>query len=490
MPKLTLGPLDLIIVGVFLAALLALGFSAKLRDHSVLQFLAAGRNLSLPMFVATLVCSWYGGILGVGESVSYFGLGTFVLLGVPYYFFALIYALFFSTRVRSETPISIPERLEQLYGRGAGLTGAFLILLLALPAAHVLMLGVLAMLLSGWSLAVSVVFATLVGTLFLYKGGLLADVRSSLLAFIMMYIGFGVIVIQCVHLKPPLGAWKSIGRPELLSLDGGTGWPYVLSFLILGAWTLVDPGFHQRAASASTPAIGRRGVIVSAFCWFVFDILTISTGMYALSFMPVLPAAATKIEHLSVFPLFGQQILPPGLKAIFLCGMLGTITCAMVSYALVSGATIGREIICRIFPQNSDEIVRRWSQVGIALACALAVGIALTIRSVVDLWFQWGGAAIGALLLPVTFGYLTKGSRAVSSEIVVISMIMSAAVAFGWLWYGKSVGNDNLEVEFSGHRFMLGTLLPGLATSATICALGWIGHKMRRIYERSSTRRA
>ena len=31
------------------------------------DFLVAGRRLTLPGFVATLVASWYGGILGVGE---------------------------------------------------------------------------------------------------------------------------------------------------------------------------------------------------------------------------------------------------------------------------------------------------------------------------------------------------------------------------------------------------------------------------------------
>ncbi len=78
-----LSPLDLVVCGLFVFAIFALGFSARLRENSVLQFLAAGRRLTLPVFVATLVSTWYGGILGICESVSYSGLGTWVMFGLP-----------------------------------------------------------------------------------------------------------------------------------------------------------------------------------------------------------------------------------------------------------------------------------------------------------------------------------------------------------------------------------------------------------------------
>ena len=80
---IVLAPLDMGVVGLFIVAILALGFSARLRENSVLQFLAAGRALTLPAFVATLVSTWYGGILGICESVSYYGVGTWLLMGVP-----------------------------------------------------------------------------------------------------------------------------------------------------------------------------------------------------------------------------------------------------------------------------------------------------------------------------------------------------------------------------------------------------------------------
>lgn len=481
---MTLSGLDWAIVFLFLIAILALGFSARLRQNSVLQFIAAGRALTLPVFVATLVSTWYGGILGVGESVSYFGVGTWILLGVPYYVFAVVYALVLAKKVRGAEQISLPERLESKFGKPVALLGACLIFLLALPAAHVLMLGVLAEMLTGWGLAVSVVAATLVGTLFLYKGGLLADARVSLLAFSMMYLGFAVMVGYCLLNYPVVQTFSKIENRSLMTWDGGSGWITVLSFFVLGAWTLVDPGFHQRVASAASPEIGKRGVFVSVLFWVLFDVLTITTGLYALALLPQLPS-----QPLMIFPMLGQQVLPSGLKAVFLCGMIGTIVSAMVGYALVSGATIGRDLVARLRPGSSDLQINFWTRIGIGVACVLAVIVGLQIPSVVNLWYQWGGAVIGALLLPVLLSYGVIKFR-VSKAAIFVSMALSFVVSFGWLIWGYRTGNAMLEVAWTSAPFKLmlppipesltvtklslGTLVPGLLVSMLVLAFGSI----------------
>ncbi len=464
---LHLGPLDAAVVGVFVAALLALGFSARLRDHSMLQFLAAGRGLTLPFFVATLVSTWYGGILGIGESVMYYGVGTWVLLGVPYYVFALVYATRFAERVRGAEQLSLPERLEHRFGRGVALVGAVLVFLLAVPSAHVLMLGTLVRSTMGWGLPTAIVVGAAVGTLFLYRGGLLADVRASLLAFALMYIGFATIAAYCLATYPPV---ETLGRLKdpLLRWDGGKGVPYVLSFFILGAWTLVDPGFHQRVASAATPRVGRSGVLVSVMLWFVFDVLSITTGLYAMALLDPLPTSG-----LEVFPALGEAVLPAGLKGIFVCGMVGTIVSAMVGYTLVAGATLGRDVIVRL-RGGSDADAKRWTRVGMVLATVIAIVLAVQIKSVVVLWYMWGGAIVGALLVPISASYgllsLKAGPRWVGA-----SMIAAFGTSVALLGYGIRTDNLYMDVVWMGRSFNLGTLGPGLAVSAVVLTVGgWL----------------
>lgn len=450
----------------FLSGILFLGFSAKLRDSSVLQYLVAGRNLSLPAFVATLVSVWYGDSLIVGDSVKSYGLGGLLLFGVPYYAFAILYAVLFARRVRESEQISIPERLARKWGKSTALAGAGLIFLLAAPAAHVLLLGTMVHLFTGWSLHLSIIVGTIVGTLFLYKGGLLADVRVGLLAFVMMYLGFFVIVGWCLLHHPPSEMIRHLD-PNLKQWDGGAGWLGFLSFFILGSWTLVDPGFHQRVASTRTPEVGRKGLYICVACWMLFDILTMTTALYALSILN------PKLSGLEFFPRLGDQVLGPGLKAVFLCGLTGSIVSAMVAYTLVGGATFGREFLARLKPTMAEQDIKFWTRVGFAIACTVAICIAWMVENAaVDLWFNYSGAVIGALLAPVVVSYLPNIRLRAPALWVAASMPAAFITSFAWLIWCKRTHNPYCDVSLAGHTFTLGTLIPGLIVSVVVLSFG------------------
>lgn len=459
---------DWLIVGLFFVVVLALGLMTKLRENKMLQFLAAGRTLTLPVFVATLVSTWYGGILGVGESVHDFGVGTLILMGVPYYVFGVIYALWYARKVREGAELSLPERLARTWGRGAALTAAGLVLLLALPAAHVYMLGVLIQVVSDWPLQPCVWIAALVGAVFLLRGGLLADARMGVLAFVGMYVGFLAIDLYCMTHYNLVAEVAKLQPSTLQRADGGQGPLAVLSFFILGAWTLVDPAFHQRVTSSASPEVGRKGVLWAVVCWMVFDLLSIAAGLFALIGLKQMPE-----NSVAIYPVFGNAVLPAGLKGLFFVGMAGTVLSALVGYTLVSGATIGREIMGRAFPAWSEASQTLATRIGLFVAGVMAVELALYVNSVVDLWYSWSGAIVGSLLLPVSLAYFGKARSGLPSWAVSVSMGLAFAVSFGLVIYSKRTQNDFLTVSWLGQSFSLGTLVPALAVSATVLGLAF-----------------
>jgi solute:Na+ symporter, SSS family len=461
-------PLDLIVTGLFLAGIAALGFSARVRESSVIQYLAAGRKLSLPAFVATLVSSWYGGILGVGESVAGFGLGTWILMGLPYYVFGVFYAVRLAPRVREGEQISIPERFEARFGNSAAVMAAILLFLLAVPAAHVLMLGVLVQTLFGVPIAPAVLIASGLGLAFLWRGGLLADVRVAMLAFLAMYAGFFAIDFWSLVHNPPGRAFAELQGTPLWTWDGGQGPLFVLSFFVLGAWTLVDPGFHQRVASAQSPEVGKRGVLISVAFWMLFDLLSITAGLYAVVTVPDVLGSASSLDRLAAMPRLGQTVLPDGLRALFFCGMLGTIVSAMVGYALISGATIGREVYARLRREKDEAAIQLSSKVGIVLAFGVAIAVGLSLESVVSLWYSWAGAVVGAVLIPLLASYDPRARLRASPLSVALAMAVSALASFGMLGWGLRTGNPYLVFVLEGQTVSVGTLLPGLAVSALI----------------------
>ena len=116
--------IDTLLILLYFSAVVFIGFRAIRRGrHESEDFLLAGRTLTLPMFVATLVSTWYGGILGVGEFSYRYGISNWVVFGVPYYFFALVFAVFLAKRIRATNHITIPDQETPRMQSPAGFPG-------------------------------------------------------------------------------------------------------------------------------------------------------------------------------------------------------------------------------------------------------------------------------------------------------------------------------------------------------------------------------
>ena len=135
--------LDWIAIGGYFILLLGLGFYKSSKKGNDSDFILAGRKLSLPGFIATLVATWYGGILGVGENTYHYGIQTWFIFAFPYYVFGLLFAIFLAPKIRNLPHHSIPDHFRKHFGHNAGIFSAVLILFLASPAPYILSFGIL-----------------------------------------------------------------------------------------------------------------------------------------------------------------------------------------------------------------------------------------------------------------------------------------------------------------------------------------------------------
>ena len=116
---------------------------ARRKGASEEEYLLSNRSLTVPAFVATLVTTWYGGILGVGEFVHSYGISAWIVFGLPYYIFALLFALILAPKIRAANNFSIPDMLYNSYNKPVGLLGSLFLLIMTSPAPYILMLAVL-----------------------------------------------------------------------------------------------------------------------------------------------------------------------------------------------------------------------------------------------------------------------------------------------------------------------------------------------------------
>lgn len=465
---ITLAPIDLALIGGYFAAVLLIGFSARAKTEAV-DFLLAGRSLTLPLFVMTLVSTWYGGILGVGEFSYLYGISNWVVQGVPYYVFAVVFALLLAKRIRASNLTTIPDKLHAAYDMKTALLGSFLTFILMTPAPYVLMLAVLVQLVTGWSLVVCLLVGTAATTAYLYFGGFRADVYTDVFEFVLMFLGFGVILPFAVD---KFGGWEFIRHnvPQLhLTWHGGNSLQFVLVWFFIALWTLVDPAFHQRCYAAKSGEVAQKGILVSIIFWFVFDAMTATAGLYARAALPQLP------QPVMAFPMLAEVTLPSIAKGLFYIGMLATIMSTLNTLAFVSATTLGRDIVWRIVHPHDASKERRYTQGGLIVTVLVSIVIAIAIPSVIKQWYTIGTVVIPGLLVPLVTAYFERSK--VSARYAFGAMLFGWLTSTAWLLAGwtQRIGTS----EF--YPLGIEPMYPGLAVSLAVW--GW-GMKERTALRR------
>lgn len=431
--------IDSLIVAVFLAACLGAGARVR-REEDLEGWILAGRTLTLPVFVATLVPTFYGGVLGIGEFTWGAGLSNWTVMALPYYVFAGVYAAFLAGRVRMTPGLTIPDHLGAAYGRSMALLGALLVFILASPADELLMAGALLGHLTGLGTAAASAIAAAVAVALIWRGGLRSDAAANRLQFVAMFAGFALII--------PF-AWHAVGSPAAmartlpaghLSLTGGMGTAKLVGWWLIAVWTLVDPSFHQRCAAAESPAVARKGILISIGCWAVFDLLTTTAGLYARAALPVManPTLA--------FPLLADAVLPPVARGLFFAGISASLFAALQGTAMLAAACLGKGRL----------------RAGLVATMVLSYALSRLVPSVAGLWYAVGSAVIPGLLLPMLGVYLP--ALRVPGPWAAASSAAAWLVSLAWVAAARVCGEPPLGLE---------PMFPGLVVSAGVWAAGY-----------------
>jgi SSS family solute:Na+ symporter len=252
-------------------------------------------------------------------------------------------------------------------------------------------------------------------------------------------------------------AWYKIGSPlevfttlpkEHLSITGGKSISYILVWFFIALWTFIDPGFYQRCAAAKSPRTAQKGIMISVIFWFIFDALTLTSGLYAR-------AAIDTNQGLFAFPALGEYLLPPIFYGLFIVGILATIMSTIDSLGFISAFTFGKDIIgkTRIKQYSSVQLTK----LGLIVMAVIAILLAYALPSVVSLWYLTGSILVPGLLIPfiLTFTKLNLSNKQ-GLVLLIVPMFISLA------WYIISIFSTQSIL------FKLEPFYPGMITSILI----------------------
>ncbi|MGQ9819634.1 MAG: sodium:solute symporter family protein [Candidatus Kapaibacteriales bacterium] len=419
---MNLTSIDKVIILLYFLIIAFFGFFARLKEYkkgarpNVNDFVLAGRKVTLPFFVASLVATWYGNILGIGEFVYRKGLVAWFCFGIVYYVSALAYAFLISSKVRFSISATIPEQIGKAFGEKNRFVSSIIILLITLPAIYVLMVGIFFQMFFKLNLEITIILAAILTFSYITFGGFKTNIVTNSIQFLLMYFGFWVFTyfgLQSVNWDTKF--IKSLPNNHL-SFFGNESWQYILSWVLISLQTFVDPSFYQRCLSARNIMTAKLGIIISIFLWLVFDLMTLFLGLISkFHFADINPIYA--------FPMLSDLVLPPFWKGFVIVAMLATIISTLESYSFLSGLIIGKELFSKspfFSPKNELFKVR----LGIIISGILSIFLAIIIPSAIDLIFKTSSIVVPALFYPLIFSYSKK--KFLSSKQVMFILISSS----------------------------------------------------------------
>ena len=321
---------------IFTIAAVAYGLCKRKKTASpqIYEYLLMGRQLTLPLFIATLTSTWYGNIFGVTQIAFNHGIYNLITQGIFWYIPYLIFAFFLVDKIRSYNVVSLPELIQRVFGEKIAQFSSVLIFIKTLPIVHAIGCGILLQYIFHVSLSQGIVIAVLFVTLYSAFGSFRAIVFSDFAQCLFMLIGVISVVVFSI---------KIFGGPIVLleKLPSSYFIPYGKhSFLITIAWmfiafttTLINPTFYQRCFAAKDHKTAKYGILLSIVLWIIIDVCTTLGGMYAKAILP-------DANPTNAYLVYSLQILPVGYKGLFLGGMMAMILSTLDSFLFLAANTI------------------------------------------------------------------------------------------------------------------------------------------------------
>jgi SSS family solute:Na+ symporter len=436
-----LSPIDYIIFSIITFSTFIFVFwgnkkKEKLKDEedNFLDLMLMGRKLTLPMFTATLVATWYGGIFGVSQIAFENGIFNFVSQGIFWYITYFIFAFFIIDKIKDYKAMTLPDLIGQMFGpKSAKLSAVFNVLNL-IPIVYTISIGLLIKMLFGIPLSVSIVIGVSFVMSYSFVGGFRSVVYSDifqffvmiisvLLVFILSYSTFGTDILSTL----PDSYFKPLGTFSITE---------TLVWGLIALSTLVDPNFYQRCFAAKDFKTAKKGIIYSTIIWIIFDLSLTFGAIYARA---VIPEANS--EH--GYFIYALQLLPEGLRGFFLAGICATILSTLDSYIFLAGSTVAYDLVPKRLKGKASV-----HHIGILSVALISIVLSMVFEgNIKNVWKTLGSISSSALLIPVMFGHIFKGK--LSDNSFIFSSVLGALGTVIWRLSGMKY-TYNLDEIYIG----------------------------------------
>ena len=379
---------DYFIILIYLTGMIGIGFWFAKKHANFDDFFLAGRSLTTPILITTLISTYYGIDVLFGDTQLAFTDGVVAWFGYarPTYAFFLIAALVLAKRLREDNFKSLPDILASYYGRKTGYVGAVPSFIYSLPALSLYGFGMLGEVILGWEPVFGMLVLGGIALVYTLTGGFWAVALTDSLQFVMMCLVIAMAFPFAMNFVGGFDSMIELLPKSFFDTLGDLNIFLIIIYASTGLSVLVEPTFYQRIFAAKSYKNVRNALIIGIFIWGSYDWLITILAMSARAAVikGLLPSTLEPDAALLTIVI---AALPIGAVGLFLSGVLSTEMSTLDSYCLVAGGNISYDIYKpAIDPEADDNKLIKITRIGIILSWALGFGMATFFEQMLGLW--------------------------------------------------------------------------------------------------------
>ena len=369
----------LVAIGLFLAAAVFIGLFYKRRIDATEDFAAAGRSLTWPFVMASVVATWIGAAVILGGATEVYEYGFQGIVWDPFApFLTLVLAgVLFVKRLRKTKYVTVGDyynsrfgkRMAMIFSVAQSLTG------LAWLAAQFKSFGVLIHMTTGFPTQLAVIIGATVIVFVSMAGGLWALSRTDMISFIIITLSLVIMVPYTFSAVGGVGAFfENAGNVQELpqwslfyssAVDeagdvygmywygGILGILYAISgWIAVGFGDLSCPVLNARTLAAKSEKDASIGFILGGVVYLILGMIPIIVGVAAF----IITEGGMPEESLEfILPWFVQNHMPWWLGIMFMVSLAAAIVSTAGDTVLIDSTVFTNALYKIIRPEMSDK---------------------------------------------------------------------------------------------------------------------------------------
>ncbi|MDT5400612.1 MAG: solute:Na+ symporter, family [Mycobacterium sp.] len=466
--RLNVGAVDYLLIAVYFAFVLGIGYLARSQISTSLDFFLSGRRLPAWVTGIAFVSANLGAveIMGMSANGAQIGLATmhyYWIGAVPAMIFLGIVMMpfYYGSKVRS-----VPEFMRRRFGTGAHLVNA-----ISFAVAQVLIAGVNLFLLStvinvllGWATWVSLLVAAAIVLTYTAAGGLSAAIYNEVLQFFVILAAlvpltaFGLIKV---------GGWSGL-KEKVIDTTGSAGkvtatvheqlttWPgQALSGFSSPVWSVIGIVFGlgfvlsfgywttnfvevQRAMASNSMSAARRAPIIASFPKLLIPFVVVVPGMIAAAaigdMIHLKSAGSGDVTYNDAMLLMIRDILPNGLLGVAIAGLIASFMAGMAANISAFNSVFSYDIWQQyIVKERSDDYyigIGRYATVAATVLAIFTALIASGYSNIMDYLQTLFGFFNAPLFATFILGMFWKRMTPTAGWVGLVAGTLSAIVVF------------------------------------------------------------